>query len=114
MANMGALEADDVGTEFRQRQPLRYLPLEHAMLVAAGTTALAGDHEHEFRIIALRPAQETKQRGMGLALPAESNGYPGPRHVLELADQIGLNADQKAQTQALFDSMQAKAKQLGG
>src|SRR5207244_4142384 len=25
-------------------------------------------------------------RGMGLALPAELNGYPGPSHVLELAD----------------------------
>lgn len=25
-------------------------------------------------------------RGMGLALAAELNGYPGPAHVLELAD----------------------------
>ena len=26
-------------------------------------------------------------RGMGFALPAELNGYPGPLHVIELADQ---------------------------
>ena len=52
-------------------------------------------------------------RGMGLAMPAEGNGYPGPRHVLEVADAIGLTPDQRARTQALFDSMQAEAKRLG-
>ena len=31
-------------------------------------------------------------RGMGLARPAELNGYPGPTHVLELAAQLDLNA----------------------
>jgi hypothetical protein len=34
-------------------------------------------------------------RGMGLALPAELNGYPGPSHLLELADQIGLTGAQR-------------------
>ena len=29
-------------------------------------------------------------RGMSLALAAELNGCPGPRHVLELAEQLGL------------------------
>ena len=52
-------------------------------------------------------------RGMGLALPAELNGYPGPVHVLELADQLGLSADQKARIQSLFDSMKAEAVPLG-
>lgn len=28
-------------------------------------------------------------RGMGLALAAELNGYPGPAHVLELAERVG-------------------------
>jgi Spy/CpxP family protein refolding chaperone len=52
-------------------------------------------------------------RGMGLALPAELNGYPGLAHVLELADQLGLSADQKVRIQALFDSMKAEAVPLG-
>ena len=52
-------------------------------------------------------------RGMGLALPAELNGYPGPIHVLELSDQLGLTADQKARVQALFNSMKAEAVPLG-
>ncbi|HYV03741.1 MAG TPA: hypothetical protein VFB82_04100, partial [Blastocatellia bacterium] len=35
-------------------------------------------------------------RGMGLALAAELNGYPGPSHVLELADKLDLSVDQRA------------------
>ena len=60
-----------------------------------------------------RAAGLREGRGMGLAMPAESNGYPGPRHVLELADRIGLSADQRARTQALFDDMQGEARRLG-
>jgi hypothetical protein len=41
-------------------------------------------------------------RGMGLALPAELNGYPGPAHVLELADKLGLSADQRASVHPSF------------
>ncbi len=52
-------------------------------------------------------------RGMGLALAAELNGYPGPSHVLELADQLELSADQRAKVQRLFDAMKAEAIPLG-
>jgi hypothetical protein len=52
-------------------------------------------------------------RGMGLALAAELNGYPGPSHVLELADRLELSAEQKASIQQLFDSMKAEAVPLG-
>jgi Spy/CpxP family protein refolding chaperone len=52
-------------------------------------------------------------RGMGLALPAELNGYPGPIHVLELADQLGLSDEQKARIKDLFNSMKAEAVPLG-
>jgi hypothetical protein len=52
-------------------------------------------------------------RGMGLALAAELNGYPGPAHLLELADKLDLTADQRAKVQALFDSMKAEAVPLG-
>ena len=52
-------------------------------------------------------------RGMGLALAAELNGYPGPSHVLELADKLDLSTDQRASMQRLFDSMKAEAMPLG-
>ena len=51
--------------------------------------------------------------GMGLAIPAETNGYPGPRHVLELADQIGLTAEQRSRTRILFERMRTEARRLG-
>jgi hypothetical protein len=51
--------------------------------------------------------------GMGLALAAELNGLPGPKHVLELADSLELSADQRARTVALFRAMQAEAIELG-
>jgi len=58
-------------------------------------------------------ADLTAGRGMGLALAAELNGYPGPAHVLELAEQLGLSTEQKARVQSLFDSMKAEALPLG-
>ncbi|MDI1286336.1 MAG: periplasmic heavy metal sensor [Reyranella sp.] len=52
-------------------------------------------------------------RGMGLALPAELNGYPGPTHVLELAGPLGLTPEQRLRTEALVASMKAEAIPLG-
>jgi Spy/CpxP family protein refolding chaperone len=52
-------------------------------------------------------------RGMGLALAAELNGYPGPMHVLELATPLGLSDDQRAKVTALFDAMKQEAVALG-
>ena len=52
-------------------------------------------------------------KGMGMAMPAELNGYPGPRHVLELASQLGLSEEQRARTQALFEQMASEAKAAG-
>ncbi len=48
-------------------------------------------------------------RGMGLALAAELNGYPGPMHVLELAEKLELTQSQRTATQELFQRMKAAA-----
>ena len=52
-------------------------------------------------------------RGMGLALAAELNGYPGPMHVLELAMPLGLSDDQRTKVVELFDAMKREAVPLG-
>lgn len=52
-------------------------------------------------------------RGMGLALPAELNGYPGPVHVLELGDELRLTEDQRTRVQEFHAAMQAEAIPLG-
>lgn len=48
-------------------------------------------------------------KGMGLALAAELNGYPGPIHVLELAEGLQLSGDQKQRLQQLYEAMKAEA-----
>jgi Spy/CpxP family protein refolding chaperone len=52
-------------------------------------------------------------RGMGLSLPAELNGYPGPAHVLELADALRLSDDQRARAKELFEAMKAETMPIG-
>jgi Spy/CpxP family protein refolding chaperone len=52
-------------------------------------------------------------RGMGLGLAAELNGYPGPRHVLELADRLGLTPGQRDETERMFREVQTSAVALG-
>ena len=51
--------------------------------------------------------------GMGFAKAAELNHHPGPMHVLELADRLGLSAEQRAATQALMDTHKAQARSVG-
>jgi len=47
--------------------------------------------------------------GWGLALPAELNGVPGPAHLLELKDEIGLLDEQVAAIEAIYEEMKAEA-----
>lgn len=52
-------------------------------------------------------------KGLGQALPAELNGYPGPRHTIDMAEEMELTEEQLAQVQSLFDDMLSKAISLG-
>lgn len=53
-------------------------------------------------------------KGMGFARAAELNGYPGPSHVLALADKLQLTPLQERQTKELFAQMESDASALGG
>jgi hypothetical protein len=52
-------------------------------------------------------------KGMGFAKAAELNHYPGPAHVLELAEKLALSPEQRANTQSLFETMHTNAVALG-
>jgi hypothetical protein len=71
----------------------------------------------ETRDIKALSAQEVSDllagKGMGFAKAAELNGYPGPAHVLELAGQLGLSADQVESSRSIFSDMQARAIAVG-
>ena len=51
--------------------------------------------------------------GMGLSKVAELNHYPGPRHVLDQADDLELSAEQLAKAEAIWEGMDSKARALG-
>ncbi len=73
--------------------------------------------EHEGREIKALSVEEIDSLqagdGMGLAKAAELNRYPGPKHVLQLAEALELSEEQRAQTQEAFDRMKEKAVALG-
>ena len=51
----------------------------------------------------------------GMAKPAELNGYPGPRHVLDAYDagEFQLTNEQHKQIEALYEEMRSEAIELG-
>ncbi len=51
--------------------------------------------------------------GMGFARAAELNRYPGPKHVLDMAEQLDLSHSQIRASQAIFDRMLVDAMALG-
>lgn len=51
--------------------------------------------------------------GLGMALAADRNGYPGPKHVLELRKELKLTADQETKMQRLMAEMTEKAVSKG-
>lgn len=52
-------------------------------------------------------------KGMSLALPAELNGFPGPKHVLELAGRLALTAEQQEAVGRVHGTMLREAVELG-
>jgi Spy/CpxP family protein refolding chaperone len=78
--------------------------------------ALAGAFAFPAAAQQLSP-EEAKQylsgAGMGYAKAAELNHFPGPMHVLELADKLQLSAEQRTQTERLMQAHKAEARALG-
>lgn len=54
-----------------------------------------------------------KGAGLGYAMAAELNGHAGPKHVLELASELELSAEQRAAVEASFERMRSAAVDLG-
>src|SRR5262249_44302353 len=52
-------------------------------------------------------------RGMGMAKAAELNSYPGPLHVLQLANELGLSDAQRKATDSLYANMRQRALSIG-
>jgi Spy/CpxP family protein refolding chaperone len=89
-----------------------------AFLMLAGAPLAAVGVERPYEgleareIKALSPEEiAALQAGQGFsqALSAELNGFPGPRHVIDLAADLDLAPAQRAAVETLFREMQAEA-----
>lgn len=87
---------------------------EHPNAVHHGRSPYAGMERRPVKTLSGQQIADLKAgRGMGLALGAELNGYPGPSHVLELADALQLSEEQRTRTIAVFDAMRTETIPLG-
>src|SRR5580658_1033453 len=81
----------DTTTETTMR--LAFLPA--LFLCSAAALAADGYAGQQMRDIKALSSDDVADllagRGMGLAKPAELNHYPGPAHLLEMKDQLGLS-----------------------
>lgn len=97
-----------------------------AALPAAGATAGSQEHQHVhtspyagqppsgIAALTVEELQELESGdGMGLARAGELNHFPGPKHVLEMADLLELTAEQRQQVDASRERMLAEATRLG-
>jgi hypothetical protein len=88
-----------------------------ALMVGAASAQqqpYAGLEQRPIKALSQKEIEDLRAgRGMGFALPAELNGYPGPVHVLELAEALKLSHQQRERTRTLLDSMKAETIPLG-
>ena len=74
----------------------------------------AGQQTREVKALSTQEVDDyLNGRGMGFAKAAELNHYPGPRHVLDLANELELGHEQRSRSEAIFGAMKAKAILLG-
>jgi LTXXQ motif family protein len=79
-----------------------------------GHSPYSGMYQRDIKALSNEQIAELQAgRGMGLALAAELNGYPGPLHVLEMADRLQLTMEQKQRVQELYEGMKGEAIAVG-
>ena len=85
-----------------------------ASMAAGAQSPYVGQESRDIKALSSQEVSDyLAGKGMGLAKAAELNGYPGPAHVLEMANALSLSAEQRAATEAIFKRMQERAIPLG-
>jgi hypothetical protein len=74
----------------------------------------AGQHKRAIKALSPDEVQGYLEgAGLGFSKAAELNHYPGPLHVLEVADELGLSPGQIRQTRKLLETVKREARELG-
>ena len=97
-----------------KKELLALLALVSGISLAADLSPYAGEELRSLKSISAQEIESLRSGGgMGFAKLAELNHYPGPKHVLELAAELGLTPSQVSETEALFEEMRSMAVVLG-
>lgn len=104
---------------------MKIIMMSAALLISLATSGFAqhrqqhhapyaGLEQRQIKALSTQQIDDLRAgRGMGLALAGELNGYPGPLHVIELADHLHLEAEQRRKVEQLFKEMKAEAAAVG-
>jgi hypothetical protein len=85
-----------------------------AIGIAQTTSPYAGQEQRTIKALSEEEIRDLLEaRGMGLAKAAELNSYPGPLHVLQLANELGLSDAQSKATDSLYATMRQRALSIG-
>src|SRR5262245_9254898 len=88
--------------------------LSGSSLADSSPTPYAGQQTRAIKALSAEDiAALINGEGMGMAKAAELNGYPGPKHVLTLANELKLTEAQRREVKVIFERMSAAAQPLG-
>jgi hypothetical protein len=85
-------------------------PAQHGSHGGHQGGAPVSGHEEARRCIESFDRVVADGRGFGMAFAADRHGYPGPLHVLELGDALGLSPSQASQVRALETAMLSESR----
>jgi Spy/CpxP family protein refolding chaperone len=97
-----------------QRAAMLMSALVFAAAAAAADKPYAGQQSRSVKALSDQEiADYLHGNGMGLSKVAELNHYPGPRHVLDQAGDLGLSPAQLEKAREIWQAMNVKARTLG-
>ncbi len=84
------------------------------IVLASGQSPYVGEEHRQITSLSQEEVDSLRTgNGMGFAKLAELNHFPGPKHVLDMADQLDLSPSQENATRLLYVEMNRKAVALG-
>lgn len=93
---------------------LLVLALAPCYALAADPSPYAGEEQRSIKSLSRQEIESLRSGdGMGFAKLAELNHFPGPKHVLDITDELGLTSEQVQATTRLYEDMLQSAVALG-
>ena len=91
-----------------------FLTVIPCFVIASDQSPYAGEELRSIKSLSEQEIESLRSGdGMGFAKLADLNHFPGPKHVLDVANELGLSPQQLAETKSLYEEMRRNAVILG-